>query len=284
MPSFYIFLSSANKGLLAVCTIAQQAWQAAPKWNALCFIQQIRKAHRQVCKKTACHLIQTGPALPPLHKSWRCQAFLGTRKSWSLACNDAAAYHALFPAHSWLLSLPSHCPAVYLPVPWKNYAVCCSCDSYFSVWKFFLSLPHLRSAKELSCSAFHCWALWEGMEKPQMGFTLGGVLNWKRERKRERQLEAVFCCCCFCWLVGFVLVCVSSPSMNWRISKFSPSPRFECLSALSHVSEQQRECPHLLLITQLYLGGSLYFRLSHLFAETVESATESSQRRSYHAF
>lgn len=169
MPSFYTFLPSANKGLLAVCTIAQQAWQAAPKWNALCFIQQIRKTRRQVCKETGCHLIRTGQGLPPRHMSWCCQALLGTRKSRGLACSDAAAYHAPFPAHSCLFSLPSHSlPSCVPACSLKNFCCVCSCDSCFSVWKFFLSLPCLQSAKkELSCSMFHCWALWEGTEKPQ---------------------------------------------------------------------------------------------------------------------
>lgn len=132
--------------------------------------------------------------------SWRCLAFLGTRQRWCLAGSDAAAHHTHFCAHCCYFSLPRHYRASYLLVPRKTSAIAAAAAPALVSGNLFLSPHCLWSAKkEPSCSAFHCWFLWEGLEKPQVGclsflWEKRSLFNWKKEkRKATRDFSLLSC-------------------------------------------------------------------------------------------
>lgn len=133
----------------------------------------------------------------------------------------------------------------------ENFCHSSSCGSCFSNWKSFSLTPCLWSAKkEPSCSAFHCWFLWEGLQKPQVGclsFLWGkrSSFNGSKKKKKEKQLGTFLCSLALCELKNLRIL---------RLTVF-------WLSTVSQVSEQQRECLCLLLFAELHMRQSPYFRL-----------------------
>lgn len=203
--------------------------------------------------------------------SWRCLAFSGTRQRWCLAGSDAAAHHTYFCAHCCYFSLPRHYRASYLLVPRKTSAVAAAVAPALVSGNLFLSPPCLWSAKkEPSCSAFHCWFLWEGLEKPQVGclsflWEKRSLFNWKK----ETQLETFPCSLALCEL------------KNLKIFMLTIFRAFLCcLAGLRAAKGVSLPITHCRAIHE----AKPIFQASHLFAETVQSATEYTQKRSYRAF
>ena len=192
-----------------------------------------------------------------------------------------------------LLSLPipvcsacptTHCPAAYRPVPWKTSAVSAAVTPALVSGNFFshsLVCKVPRRSSAVQCFTAELFGRARRSHK-RAAFLFHGRSLKLKEGKKERKVTwgwffvVVFVCVCVC-------VC-PHPLQTEESQSFHPC-HILSVSLPSHMSQSSRGSAPAYYSSPSYTWeGRLYFSLSGLFAETVESATESSQRRSYHAF